>query len=133
MTIGDEELIAWNGDGLPPAIENIRQRIDQLPRWQTIGILQGWWPILVRLDQRLREVDPTYQLTQVKQKFGSLDVHMKGLVTSDAVRDALNNAEAESRVTCEVCGRPGSSHKSFRGWIGVYCDEHRGYDDEQRD
>ena len=133
MTTTDEDLITWDDDGLPPAIEQIRQRIDQLPSWQTIGVLSGWWPILVRLDERLRAVDPGYQLTQVKQKFGSLDVHMKGLVTSDAVRDALRDAEAESRVACEVCSRPGSSRRGREGWIGVYCDEHKTYDYEQPD
>lgn len=132
MTTTDEDLISWNGDGLPPAIEQIRQRIDQLPRWQTIGVMQGWWPILVHLDEQLREVDPSYQLTQVKQKLGTLEVHLKGPVTSDAVHAALETSVAESRVTCEVCGRPGSLRHSRRGWVAVYCDEHEGYDDEYR-
>lgn len=133
MTTPDEELITWTGDGLPPAVEEIRQRIDQLPRWQTIGVLRGWWPILVRLDERLRSAEPSYRLTQVKQKFGSLDVHMKGPVTSDEVRAALAAAQAESRVTCEACGRPGTARRSRTGWIGVFCVDHKNYDDERRD
>lgn len=58
----------------------------------------GWWPILVRLDERLRAVEPSYQLTQVKQKFGSLDVHIKSPVTSDKIREELVAAEAESHA-----------------------------------
>jgi hypothetical protein len=130
MTTHDEGLIAWDGDGLPPAAENIRQRIGQLPQWQTIGVMRGWWPILVRLDERLRSVEPSYRLTQVKQKFGSLEVHLEGPVTSDEVRAALAAAEAKSKVTCEACGRPGIDRRSRTGWIGVFCDDHKNYDDE---
>lgn len=128
----DEQLIAWSGEGFPPAIEAMRQRIAQLPQWQTIGVLPGWWPILVRLDERLRDADPDYRLSQVKQKLGSLDVHMKGGVQSQIISGALRDAEAESRVTCEVCGRPGITRTSRRGWVAVFCDDHKAYDDEQR-
>lgn len=132
MTTTDRDLLTWNGDVLPPAVERIRQRIDQLPRWQTIGVMRGWWPILVRLDERLRLVDPGYRLTQVKQKFGSLDVHLKRPVTSVEAREALQDAETASQVTCEVCGRPGTNRRSRTGWIGILCSGHKNYDDEHR-
>lgn len=118
MTTTNEELIAWSGGGFPPVVEAIRRRIDQLPRWQTIGVLQGWWPILARLDERLRVTEPNYRLTKVKQEFGSLDAHMQGHVTSAECR-ATPHPVSESQVACVACRRPRADWRSRHGRIGV--------------
>jgi hypothetical protein len=58
---------------------------------------------------------------QVKEKFGTLRFYVRG---GDEYIDALiNMAESMSGVTCEACGKPGTT--GGKGWISTMCEEHR--------
>jgi hypothetical protein len=54
--------------------EALRGMLDRIPdgwgRW--ISCDRGWYPLLVELDQQLRELLPNYELHQVKEKYGDL-------------------------------------------------------------
>lgn len=78
----------------------------------------GWAGLLERLFVRLAEIAPAgCEAMQVKHKFGSLRVY---LGNGDAATDAaVMAAEAEARVTCEECGRPGELRGG--GWYRVRC------------
>lgn len=84
----------------------------------------GWYDILDRLCARLQaDSDKTgYQVvaTQVKEKFGTLRFYV--VTASDEQFDAIDEAEAESCVTCEVCGKLGKIRKE--GWYKVLCKDH---------
>jgi len=74
-----------------------------------ISTSHGWYPIIVRLDQSLAEVDPGYILHQVKEKFGGLRYYYHQTQPDRRTEmDALVGiAEAEAARTCEDCGAPG--------------------------
>jgi len=52
----------------------LRALLERIPdgwgRWIQCGA--GWYPILARLEERPREIDPDYRVLQIKEKFGTL-------------------------------------------------------------
>ncbi|MBO2456109.1 hypothetical protein [Actinomadura violacea] len=94
----------------------------------------GWRDILMRTHAELIAVLPNYQLAQVKEKYGMLDVNLGVYfdpVTGelgvsrdigDRIRAILTAAQDESRRTCEVCGEPGS--ETGQEWIRTLCPDH---------
>jgi hypothetical protein len=61
---------------------------------------------------------------QVKEKFGTLRFYYRG--GDDYISGLVSMAEAMSGVTCEQCGKPGTTKPSQTGWVGTLCEEHRG-------
>ncbi len=53
--------------------DTLRALLERIPdgwgRWIQCG--PGWYPILARLNERLEEFDPGYQILQIKEKFGT--------------------------------------------------------------
>ncbi|MFC9970258.1 hypothetical protein ACFVH6_05075 [Spirillospora sp. NPDC127200] len=94
----------------------------------------GWSGVLMRAHAELVAVLPNYQVAQVKEKYGMLDVHLGvyfdpvtgrlGVTDEIGARVSaiLQAARDESRRTCEVCGEPGS--EVGRGWIKTLCPDH---------
>ncbi|MEV0662741.1 hypothetical protein ACIBI3_22175 [Actinomadura luteofluorescens] len=94
----------------------------------------GWRGILMRTHAELLAVLPNYQVAQVKEKWGMLDVNLGAYVDpvtgefgisrelGSRVSAILRAARDESRRTCEVCGEPGS--ETGRGWIKTLCPDH---------
>ena len=111
--------------------EALRALLERIPdgwgRWIQCG--PGWYPILVRLEARLREIDPDYQVHQIKEKYGTLRFYWAG--NYDAGDPVVDEAEAEAARTCEVCGNPGRLRaRSY--WLRTVCDtcaRSQGYDD----
>ena len=102
--------------------EALRALLERIPdgwgRWIQCGA--GWYPILARLEERLGQIDPDYQVHQIKEKFGTLRFYWAGrdYNVGEAV---VADAEAESARTCERCGSPGNLRKR-RGWLRTLCD-----------
>ena len=94
----------------------------------------GWFPILNLLmgniqhhidwKNRESEVVPQVTLDQVKEKFGTLRFYYSG--GDDYISGLVSMAESMSGVTCETCGKPGTSTSG--GWIKTACPEHGGQD-----
>ena len=94
----------------------------------------GWFNILNNLmgniqnhidwQNREKEVVPQVTLDQVKEKFGTLRFYYSG--GDDTIRGMVSMAESMSSVTCEECGKPGTSTSG--GWIKTVCKEHGGED-----
>jgi hypothetical protein len=43
------------------------------PRWgRWISCASGWYPLLIELDEKLAQIEPDYEIHQVKEKFGTL-------------------------------------------------------------
>ena len=76
------------------------------------------YPILIP------EPIPQVTLDQVKEKFGTLRFYYTG--GDDYIRGLVSMAESMSGVTCEECGKPGTS--TGGGWIKTVCKEHGGVD-----
>ena len=84
----------------------------------------GWFEVINRLSAKL-SADPNLVVGQLKEKFGLLRVYFEpSPLPSDEVEEAtdaaLAEAVAESRVTCEWCGKPGK-HAQREGHLSVRC------------
>ncbi len=65
------------------------------------------------------------QITEIKEKYGTLRIHWRGALSPDAaarVEECVDLAEARSAVTCEVCGEPGVLRGG--GWLTTRCAAH---------
>lgn len=90
----------------------------------------GWEPVVRRLSEKLEaivvaipesEIDSDMGrpcATQVKEKFGGLRFYMTSY--TDAMHEAIQQAEHEAGQTCEICGSPGKSRGG--SWIRTLCD-----------
>ena len=72
---------------------------------------------------------PQVTLDQVKEKFGTLRFYYQG--GDDVIDGMVRMAESMSGVTCEECGKPGTS--TGGGWIKTVCKEHGGIDYESEE
>lgn len=93
-------------------------------RW--IGCDAGWYPLIVRLDEQLAEIDPGYELHQCKEKFGTLRYYFQateGIDEADRKRmdELVDAAEDKTETTCEKCGEPGELHRAASGWMKTLC------------
>jgi len=90
----------------------------------------GWFALVDGLSEKLEaliieykaklpcaEVDPV--CTQVKEKYGQLRFYMN--LETEEMSDAIAVAEKKSRVTCELCGKPGSIRGKY--WLTNFCDD----------
>lgn len=103
------------------------QRYGQLPRHlEDVG--EGWHPILAQLHEKVLALAPGYIVAEVKEKWGelraclTLDPDLDENIPDDVrrrVQDLVDAAEAESRQTCEYCGKPGAP--TAGGWIKTTC------------
>ena len=78
------------------------------------------------IDLPLREIKecPQVTLDQVKEKFGTLRFYYTG--GDEYISGLVSMAESMSGVTCETCGKPGTS--TGGSWIKTACKEHGGQD-----
>lgn len=85
---------------------------------QHISVDEGWYQIIVDCDEELTQIDPHYQITQIKEKFGGLRYyfHPSQSDTSKAMQEVIAKYEAIAYVTCEATGKPGVLMKSIGGW-----------------
>ena len=107
--------------------EKMQQRID---RGDGCGaeIGDGWIDIVIDLDKQIDKIDPSYTISQIKEKFGGLRYYIS---TSpilekekwDEIYDLIEEAESKASHTCEVCGKFGSL--ITKGWMKTRCEEHK--------
>lgn len=115
--------------------EALRRILLRIPlNWgQWISVDKGWYPIIVELDQQLAEVDPAYELNQVKEKFAGLRFYFHSEVPDPdgRMRALVRKAEARCATTCELCGEPGTRHVNRHGGLKTLCEScaaDRGYE-----
>lgn len=90
----------------------------------------GWFPLLWALCVQIEgyyksleftgaETPPPVVFTQIKEKFGTLNVYYSG--GDSRVRDFISFAETMSMFTCEQCGSTTGVHRRKHGWINHAC------------
>ena len=108
---------------------DMQRLLDRIaPGWPPVlDVSPGWYPLLAKLDSRLRAIAPGYVLQQCKSKFGSLSFYA---TPSNDVNDynsefneTIRAAEWESIETCEDCGAPGAQYV-INLWVSSLCPEH---------
>lgn len=122
--MGDDDTNQRDASDYPPSLSPLlaRYRNGYTPAIRT-G--QGWWPLLVRLDERLAEIDPHYEVRQVQEEYAGL--YFDALPSVDCssperFREAVDEGEREAGRTCEVCGRYGSMMRQG-DWLITLCDD----------
>jgi hypothetical protein len=106
-----------------------------------IECCDGWYELLDELMEKIQEADKdkTVVIHQIKEKLGGLRFYYDGggmrldiagcpsLKINDNhinVDDIINEYEAKSYVTCEICGKPAKLCSSS-GWLKTVCKDHR--------
>lgn len=91
--------------------------------WYGCVAPDGWQNLILETDEMLAYIDPDYEITQVKEKFGTLRYYFESEKTGleakimNAIVDA---AEQKSARICQVCGKYGEIRDT--GWIATLCD-----------
>jgi len=100
----------------------------------------GWFNIIWELSEKIENIlnkyypdnkkaldllvdYPVFNVTQVKEKFGTLrfyyDIRSDISEIDNEISEAIKEAELKSSITCEVCGKPGT--QTNNGWIKILC------------
>jgi len=100
-------------------VENLKNKIPA-PFYKIIDIDEGWYQIVVDCDKELTAINPSYNITQIKEKFGGLRYYIKPVgANSDQTNDmykVIARYEKIASKTCEATGLPGVLMKSVGGW-----------------
>lgn len=101
-------------------IEELKKKI--VPEyWKSIDVDEGWYQIVIDCDKELTQIDPDYQIYQIKEKFGRLRYYHKASKSFEEetylkLTSIINKYEALSSCTCEATGLPGLLMKSPNGY-----------------
>ena len=101
---------AWYTDKVPIISRNICSCGD------------GWLPMIQNLIQELIDAGWNKEISQIKEKFGSLRFYIGG--GSDEMYTIIGKYEHKSLEICEECGEPGELVISNRWWQ-TKCDKHK--------
>jgi hypothetical protein len=90
--------------------------------YKSVDVDEGWYQIIVDCDNLLTEIDPDYQIAQIKQKFGTLRYYFQPSDINNGELYVKMNAvvlayEKIASITCEATGKPGVLMKSKSGWL----------------
>ncbi|KAJ6504748.1 hypothetical protein C8R47DRAFT_157385 [Mycena vitilis] len=80
----------------------------------------GWEPVLRRLCADLHH-NKAVHFVQIKEKFGGLRVYTD--TYPPEVNKRLDEAEDESFLTCEECGKDGRIATTDSGWVFTACQD----------
>ena len=117
MTKEDMDQYLESIGGLVNGIYNDRPPITNAA---SFDIQPGWYPLVKELIDDLIALGWNKQITQVKEKYGTLRFYING--GTDAIWDRIEKAEADSEFICEVTGKPGKLREDI-GWLRTLCDE----------
>ena len=102
-------------------VEELKNKF--LPNYyKSVDVDEGWYQIVVDCDNLLTEIDPDYQIAQIKQKFGGLRYYFQPSDVNNGELYVKMNAvvlayEKIASMTCEATGKPGVLMKSKGGWV----------------
>lgn len=112
-------------EAFPPGIQKIVDRIPVMwGKW--VSCDSGWYPLLIELDEKLAQIEPNYEVHQVKEKFGTLryyftlDINLQD--EYEEMSKIVDKYEKKSATTCESCGGNGSlRYQNYR--YKTLCDD----------
>lgn len=84
----------------------------------------GWEPLIRRcaskIEAEINKLDTNdIRAKQVKEKFGT--IHFRMTRETDTIANVIHEAEAESLITCEICGAPGKLNANPH-WHRTICE-----------
>lgn len=122
--VGDDALsIPADAGKYRDALTTVLLRIPSGWR-KSISCGPGWYPLIAHVHLELCALDIDYQVSQVKQKFGSLrycaQPHTDDVQVHKMFIALLDQAESASVHVCELCGAPGRMSVSERRGMDWY-------------
>jgi len=86
---------------------------------------EGWHELVRELEKGLNTLDSTFELVQIKEKFGGLRYYAapRNDAVSEQFHQLISLAEEASFKICEECGESGEN-RSIQGWYKTLCDQH---------
>ena len=114
-------------DALRTDFPHFYQSNESLRQNGYFAVGDGWEPIIRKLSEKIlteyltwpSEQQALFQVVQIKEKFGGLRYYYDGEHT-EAINQAIHDAETASYCTCELCGAPGE-RVNVTGWIQTLC------------
>lgn len=97
-------------------IEKLKEKF--MPEYyKSIDVDEGWYQLVIDCDRELTQIDPHYQIAQIKEKFGGLRYyfHPSQSDTSNAMHKVVAKYEAIAAGTCEATGGLGMLMKGVGG------------------
>ena len=79
---------------------------------------EGWRPLVTKLCQDIINIEPTVEVSQVKEKYGGLRFYIN--CGTDEIYNLIDKAETESLTICEECGTKENVTTSG-GWLLTLC------------
>ena len=86
--------------------------------YKSVDVYEGWYQIVVDCDKDLTQIDPDYQIAQIKQKFCGLRYYFTPSQSdkSKEMQKVIAKYEAIAKITCEATGNHGVLMRSKSGW-----------------
>jgi len=105
--------------------EDIARRV-QAGLCKDAYVAKGWRPMVIELNEKLRAIDPSYRIDQIKEKFGGLRYYVAfcddcSLDDAKKMNDLIEQAEENSYEVCQTCGAAGRMRVT-KGYLHAECD-----------
>jgi len=91
---------------------------------------EGWYDLVLELDDAISKIYPLYTIDQVKEKFGGLRYYI-GILPDilpqehhDEIYRLIHEAEEKSYTMCDICGEPGQTIRVGEYLIATRCPKH---------
>ena len=101
---------------------NIKKWYENYKKSDNIYVGNGWRNIVNTLCEDIIAIDDTVDVSQVKEKFGTLRFYING--GNSEIYNLICNAEEESLYVCEICGsKENVETRPFKGamWLLTLC------------
>ena len=108
----------------PDAFIDRRKEMVQPFGDEGIGVFAGWLPLVEEALGKLAGLGGIV-VTQIKEKFGALTIHVGDPMSRDEARAIIEDARQASLFICEFCGQPGKSQRMASGWFKTMCESCR--------
>ena len=102
-------------------LERLRPHVKR--KYFDVSLPSGWVHLVNRLHVLLFELDPNYQLLQVKEKFGGLRFYATTTIHHADFQETIDYHESHSHYVCQKCGETGRLREDL-SWIKTLCEAH---------
>jgi hypothetical protein len=84
----------------------------------------GWFSLIDELFTKIKEIDDSVKIVQLKEKFGGLRCYTGSVnsLTAEKVWKLISEYENKSYTVCEACGKEGTLEK-VKGWCTTLCNK----------